>query len=56
LRARNRLNRDGLDERVYLGPLHHIAAGGPTQAEHWLDRYHGAWNGDVTKIFVEAAF
>jgi len=45
----------GLAERVYLAPLDEIAAGGPTQAEHWLARYAGAWDGDVTQIFGEAA-
>lgn len=45
----------GNDERQYLRPLQEIAAGGPTQAEHWLARYHGAWNGDVSRIFSEAA-
>jgi len=54
LKARARLNAAGEDERVYLAPLHEIAAGGPTQAEHWLARYHGAWNGDVRAILKEA--
>jgi glutamate--cysteine ligase len=56
LKARARRNAAGDDERVYLRPLEEIAAGGPTQAEAWLARYHGAWGGDVTKIFHEAAF
>ncbi|MCB5944563.1 glutamate--cysteine ligase [Acidocella sp. KAb 2-4] len=56
LRARARRNAAGEDERIYLAPLQDIAAGGPTQAEHWLARYHGAWGGDVRKIFAEAAF
>jgi glutamate--cysteine ligase len=56
LQARARTNADGADERIYLAPLQDIAAGGPTQAEHWVARYHGAWAGDVTKIFAEAAF
>jgi glutamate--cysteine ligase len=56
LRARGRSNPDGLDERLYLSPLHQIAAGAPTQAEHWLSRYDTAWAGDVTRIFAEAAF
>ena len=43
------------DESPYLDPLDAIAAGGPTQAEHWLARYHGAWREDATKIFAEAA-
>jgi glutamate--cysteine ligase len=25
-----------------------------TPAERWLDRYHGDWQGDVTRIFDEA--
>jgi glutamate--cysteine ligase len=55
LRARARRNVAGQDEQYFLAPLHAIAAGGPTQAEHWLARYHGAWNGDVARIFQEAA-
>ncbi len=56
LRARARRNSQGQDEQMFLDPLHQIAAGGPTQAEHWLSRYQGAWAGDVTRIFAEAAF
>jgi glutamate--cysteine ligase len=56
LRARGRLNDAGVDESQYLAPLFEIAAGGPTQAEHWLERYHGAWAGDITRIFAEAGF
>jgi glutamate--cysteine ligase len=44
-----------LDEETYLEPLQAIVAGAPTQAEHWLARYHGEWRGDVTRIFAEAA-
>lgn len=56
LRARGRLNAADEDERMYLAPLQEIADGGPTQAEYWLGRYHGAWHGDVSRIFGEAAF
>lgn len=55
LRARRRLDAAGRDERVYLEPLEEIVAGKPTQAEAWLAHYHGAWRGDVRKIFREAA-
>ena len=55
LRARHRLNDAGDDEQSYLEPLHAIAAGTPTQAEHWLARYNGAWRGDTGRIFQEAA-
>ncbi len=50
-----RADMAGGDESAYLDPLHAIAAGGPTQAEMWLDRYHTAWGGDVSRIFAEAA-
>jgi glutamate--cysteine ligase len=56
LKARARHNAAGEDERIYLRPLEEIAAGGPTQAEYWLARYHGEWGGDVRRIFTEAAF
>jgi glutamate--cysteine ligase len=25
-----------------------------TPAERWLDKYHGDWQGDLTKVFDEA--
>jgi len=55
LRARDRRNAAGQDESIYLVPLEAIAAGEPTQAEQWLARCHQAWQGDVRKIFAEAA-
>ena len=55
LRARGRRNKAGEDEQSFLDPLRAIAAGAPTQAEHWLERYHGAWRGDAGRIFREAA-
>jgi glutamate--cysteine ligase len=55
LKARARLNKAGEDERIFLRPLQEIAAGAPTQAEYWLERFHSAWNGDVTRIFAEAS-
>ncbi len=48
------LRARGLGEAAFLAPLQAIVAGGPTQAEHWLARYAGAWGGDVTRIFDEA--
>jgi glutamate--cysteine ligase len=55
LAARGLVNADGEDERIYLEPLREIAAGGPTQAEHWLARWDGAWARDTRQIFAEAA-
>ena len=54
LRARAALDSQGRDESVHIAPLEAIVAGSPTQAEHWLERYNGAWNGDVTHIFAES--
>jgi glutamate--cysteine ligase len=55
LRARARLNAAGDDESIYLKPLEAIADGAPSQAAHWLGRYHTEWHGDVRAIFSEAA-
>jgi glutamate--cysteine ligase len=55
LRARARRNAAGEDEAVFLAPLEAIAAGAPTQAEHWLARDLESWQGDVRQIFAEAA-
>jgi glutamate--cysteine ligase len=54
LRSRRRLDAEGRDEAVHLAPLEELAAGAPTQAERWLARFHGDWQGDVTRIFAEA--
>jgi glutamate--cysteine ligase len=55
LRARARLDAAGRSESVYLEPLEAIVAGEPTQAEHWLARFHQVWREDVRQIFTEAA-
>ena len=53
--ARDGLRARGLGEDVLLTPLEAIVSGGPTQAEAWLALFHGAWGGDVTRIFEAAA-
>jgi glutamate--cysteine ligase len=53
--ARAGLEARKLAEEKFLDPLLEIVDGGPTQAEYWLQRYHGEWQGDVTRIFQEAA-
>lgn len=54
LQARGFVDENEREEWAYLAPLTAMAAGGPTQAERWLERYYGAWNGDVTRIFGES--
>jgi glutamate--cysteine ligase len=53
LRRRKHLANGG-DESIYLRPLEQTLDLGKTQAERWLDKYHGEWNGDLTRIFDEA--
>ncbi|MBL8591257.1 MAG: glutamate--cysteine ligase [Devosia sp.] len=53
LRRRKHL-ANGKDETVFLDPLNQTLDLGKTQAERWLDKYHGEWAGDLTRIFDEA--
>ena len=55
LRGRGLLDGDGMDERRLLAPLEGLVAGGPTQAEHWLQRYESAWGGDASMALLEGA-
>ncbi|MBN9305328.1 MAG: glutamate--cysteine ligase [Devosia sp. 67-54] len=48
------LKRRGLGEEQYLACLEQTLALNKTPAERWLDKYHGEWGGDVTRIFDEA--
>ncbi|HUG62808.1 MAG TPA: glutamate--cysteine ligase [Methylomirabilota bacterium] len=55
LQRRARLNRDGVDEAMYLAPLDETLALGRTPAELLLDKFHGAWRGDVDRVFGDYA-
>ncbi|MET0180105.1 MAG: glutamate--cysteine ligase, partial [Novosphingobium sp.] len=54
LAARARLNEAGDNETGFLEPLHEIVASGRTPAERLLELYHGAWGGDITRIYEES--
>jgi glutamate--cysteine ligase len=56
LSARARLNGSGDNESGFLDPLREIVASGKTPAEKLLERYHGAWGGDVSRIYEEESF
>jgi glutamate--cysteine ligase len=56
LKARARLNAAGDDESGFLSPLREILSRGMTPAEMLLERYHGEWNGDVSRIYDEMSF
>jgi glutamate--cysteine ligase len=55
LRARDNCDGDDNNESIYLMPLVEITAGGPVQAEAWIERSRTVWHGDVRKLFAEAA-
>ncbi len=56
LSARGELNSSGDNESGFIDPLREIVKSGKTPAEHLLDRYHGPWNGDVSKVYDEMSF
>ena len=56
LKRRNRLDGGFVDETGYLGEVEAIAESGITPAERLLERYHGAWKGDASRVFEEMAY
>ena len=46
----------GRPGRKFLDPLREVVAKGKSPAAQLLDRYHGEWNGDVSKIYDEMSF
>jgi glutamate--cysteine ligase len=56
LAARARLNAAGDNETGYLSFLEEVVSSGKTNAERLLERYHGAWGGDVSKVYAEESF
>ena len=56
LTARARLNGAGDSENGFLDPLREVVASGKVPAEVLLERYHGAWAGDVSRVYDEMSF
>ena len=56
LAARKRLNGSGDDETGFLDPLREVVRSGKVPAEILLEKYHGAWGGDVSKVYDELTF
>jgi glutamate--cysteine ligase len=56
LRRRARLNRNGVDERIYLEPLLEFTAAGISPADRKLALFHGAWQGNIERVFREFAY
>jgi len=47
-------NSRGENESIFLAPMLNAVKQRKTQAEVWLDAYHGHWNQNVDRIFIEA--
>jgi glutamate--cysteine ligase len=56
LRARNRRDRTGADETIYLAPLDEIVARGKTRAEEMLEKFGAQWRGSVDPVYDEYAY
>ena len=56
LAARGRLSADGQDESCYLAVLRDRVSRGMTAADDLLAKYHGEWQGDLSRIYAEAAY
>lgn len=56
LAARARLNGAGDNETGYLSFLDEVVASGKTNAGRLLERYHGDWQGDLSKVYEEESF
>ena len=44
------------DERHFLNALKDSLDNGKVPADELLDRYHGDWNGDISKVFGEYSY
>jgi glutamate--cysteine ligase len=53
LAARRMLNSMGEDETGFLSPLAEIVQSGKVPAQRLLDKFHGAWNGDISRVYEE---
>ncbi|MET0587666.1 MAG: glutamate--cysteine ligase [Novosphingobium sp.] len=54
LASRGRLNKVGDNETGYLAPLDEIVASGVVPAQRLLDKFHGEWGGDITRVYEES--
>ncbi len=53
LKARARYDERGADETCYLETLDEIVTSGKVPAQRLLDKYHGAWGGDIARVYDE---
>jgi glutamate--cysteine ligase len=53
LAARNMRNSMGEDETGFLSPLAEIVQSGKVPAQRLLDKFNGAWGGDISRVYEE---
>ncbi len=51
LAARGRLGQSGDNETGFLSTLEEIVESGKVPAQRLLDKYHGEWNGDISRVY-----
>jgi glutamate--cysteine ligase len=56
LKSRARFNAAGDDESGFLSPLRDTLGRGATPAELLLERFHGDWQGDLSRVYQEMSF
>lgn len=54
LAARGRLNSMGDNETGFLNPLRQIVDSGKVPAQVLLDKFHGEWGGDISRVYEES--
>ncbi len=54
LSARARLDSGGASETGFIEPLREIVASGKVPAQRLLDKFHGEWGGDMSRIYEES--
>src|SRR5690606_3453161 len=52
--SRARLNSSGDSEAGFLEPLQEIVTSGKVPAQRLLDKFHGDWGGDITRVYEES--
>jgi glutamate--cysteine ligase len=53
LASRDRRGNDGRDETAALEPLEDVVSSGRSLSDRMLAQYHGAWGGNIDRIFNE---
>jgi glutamate--cysteine ligase len=56
LSARAKLDHVGADESHFVNVLRRITESGKSLADEMLERYHGAWGGDINKLFDDYSY